>query len=312
MATKRQASNADRPLPPPKRRTQTTVKEPEAGSTDLGQGAFVDFQPHLFPAAEAAALLQQLEEEAAVERATSTTFNSCLMNYYRSGSDHMGWHSDNEPLYSNEPCIASVSFGVPREFILRSNAQPADKYRFRLGTGSLLIMRGTVQQHWMHCVPKRKGLEGARTFSSQCLLSMLDESGGLPGVKGRCSAVDLLVCPLGSSCKSLRAVNYTRLLKYADLDGLLALAQKVQLHAMQRTTSMALEEPRAEPVNKAMLALQRAAEAAARHLAGDEGGSPRSPSSPRPAGSLAEQTAGACSLSISQQLPASQGQAVRS
>lgn len=145
-------------------------------------------------------------------------------------------------------------------------------------------------------------------------------SSGTPGqlqlapvvVKGRCSAVDLLVCPLGSSCKSLRAVNYTRLLKYADLDGLLALAQKVQLHAMQRTTSMALEEPRAEPVNKAMLALQRAAEAAARHLAGDEGGSPRSPSSPRPAGSLAEQTAGACSLSISQQLPASQGQAVRS
>ena len=65
----------------------------------------------------------------------------------------------------------------------------------------------------------------------------LGQASGTPGqlqlapvvVKGRCSAVDLLVCPLGSSCKSLRAVHYTRLLQYAELDSLLALAQKVQV-----------------------------------------------------------------------------------
>jgi hypothetical protein len=57
---------------------------------------------------------------------------------------------------------ASVSFGNPREFLLRRNTDPADKYRFWLGAGSLLVMRSTTQQHWMHSVPKRKGLEGER------------------------------------------------------------------------------------------------------------------------------------------------------
>jgi hypothetical protein len=42
-----------------------------------------------------------------VERATSATYNSCLLNYYRSGSDHISWHSDNEPLYGPEPTIGA-------------------------------------------------------------------------------------------------------------------------------------------------------------------------------------------------------------
>lgn len=32
-------------------------------------------------------------------------FNSCLLNLYRDGSDHMGWHSDNEKLYGDDPTI---------------------------------------------------------------------------------------------------------------------------------------------------------------------------------------------------------------
>ena len=42
-----------------------------------------------------------------VEQATGATFNSCLLNQYRSGDDHMGWHSDNEPLYGQHPVIGN-------------------------------------------------------------------------------------------------------------------------------------------------------------------------------------------------------------
>ncbi len=48
--------------------------------------------------------------QARVEELAGASFNSCLLNLYRDGGDHMGWHSDNEPLYGPEPVI-----GAPRQ-----------------------------------------------------------------------------------------------------------------------------------------------------------------------------------------------------
>jgi alkylated DNA repair dioxygenase AlkB len=61
------------------------------------------------------------EVKAAVEQLAGCTFNSCLLNHYRSGDDNISWHSDNEPLYGQQPVIASVSFGDTRDFVLRHN-----------------------------------------------------------------------------------------------------------------------------------------------------------------------------------------------
>jgi alkylated DNA repair dioxygenase AlkB len=55
-----------------------------------------------------------------------------------------------------------VSLGTPREFLLRRNSDHADKLRFRLGGGSLLVMSGSVQEHWQHSVPRRPALAGER------------------------------------------------------------------------------------------------------------------------------------------------------
>ncbi|KAI7845951.1 hypothetical protein COHA_000497 [Chlorella ohadii] len=81
-----------------------------------------------------------------VEAAVGVAFNSCLLNFYRSGADSIGWHSDSEPLYGREPTIATVSLGDPREFLLRRNADHSERYRFRLGGGALLVMSGPVQE----------------------------------------------------------------------------------------------------------------------------------------------------------------------
>ena len=55
-----------------------------------------------------------------------------------------------------------MSFGAPRDFLLRRNTDHTDKLRFRLGSGDLLVMGGTTQDNWMHCVPKRASQEGSR------------------------------------------------------------------------------------------------------------------------------------------------------
>ena len=60
------------------------------------------------------------------------------------------------------PPAASVSLGQPREFLLRRIADHSDKYRFRLGNGALLVMQGSVQEGWLHSVPRRQGLQGER------------------------------------------------------------------------------------------------------------------------------------------------------
>jgi alkylated DNA repair dioxygenase AlkB len=54
-----------------------------------------------------------------------------------------------------------VSLGCPRNFLLRRNADHGDKYRFRLGGGALLVMSGSVQEEWMHSVPRREGQTAA-------------------------------------------------------------------------------------------------------------------------------------------------------
>lgn len=45
-------------------------------------------------------LLQSL-----VEKFAGLSFNSCLLNFYRTGADHLSWHSDNESLYGPAPII---------------------------------------------------------------------------------------------------------------------------------------------------------------------------------------------------------------
>tara|TARA_R110002096_G_scaffold77896_12_gene183605 strand:+ start:124744 stop:125343 length:600 start_codon:yes stop_codon:yes gene_type:complete len=78
--------------------------------------------------------------------------NSVLANLYRGEQDSMGWHADNERELGNDPTIASVSLGATRRFWLKhANAKTV---RLELGHGSLLVMQGSTQHHWKHCVPK--------------------------------------------------------------------------------------------------------------------------------------------------------------
>jgi alkylated DNA repair dioxygenase AlkB len=89
----------------------------------------------------------------ALARAGIGEFNCVLANFYRSGADSMGWHSDDEPELGANPLIASVSLGAPRRFCLRHKAS-SEKTELILSSGSLLVMAGTTQKKYQHALPK--------------------------------------------------------------------------------------------------------------------------------------------------------------
>jgi alkylated DNA repair dioxygenase AlkB len=85
---------------------------------------------------------------------------SVLLNFYRNGQDSVAWHADDEKELGPEPVIASVSFGAERRFQLKpKSGNNHQRYQLQLLDGSLLIMGNTLQNNWMHQLPKMKGLD---------------------------------------------------------------------------------------------------------------------------------------------------------
>jgi alkylated DNA repair dioxygenase AlkB len=95
-----------------------------------------------------------LEVKQAVEGPAGVTFNSVLLNRYRTGRDGVAWHGDDEKEFGENPVIASVSFGGTRTFQFRHKRRKDLKASVALTHGSLLIMRGATQHHWLHQIPK--------------------------------------------------------------------------------------------------------------------------------------------------------------
>jgi alkylated DNA repair dioxygenase AlkB len=88
-------------------------------------------------------------------------FNCVLLNLYASGEQHMGWHADNEPELGHDPVIASVSLGASRRFELKHRTQ-SWRLALDLTPGSLLLMSGGCQQHWLHRLAKQSRIRDSR------------------------------------------------------------------------------------------------------------------------------------------------------
>lgn len=102
-----------------------------------------------------------LEVRKRVEKGSGVPFNSVLLNFYRDGQDSIGYHSDAETELGVNPVIASISLGAVRQFVLK-HVKKREKRKIDLAHGSLLVMGGTCQQHWVHGVPKTKTAVGQR------------------------------------------------------------------------------------------------------------------------------------------------------
>ncbi|XP_043706027.1 DNA oxidative demethylase ALKBH2 isoform X2 [Telopea speciosissima] len=170
---------------------------------DLGNGSEIIYFPRIISFGDSWKLFHYLDKEIPWTRPSiqvfgrsciqvhealpGSSFNSLLLNRYKSGSDNVAWHSDYEKLYGPTPEIASLSFGCDREFLLRKKRskspkvqvasascmeEPAkkrlkknnqvDQHSLTLKHGSLLVMRGYTQRDWDHSVPKRAKIEAVR------------------------------------------------------------------------------------------------------------------------------------------------------
>ncbi|MEM6525281.1 MAG: alpha-ketoglutarate-dependent dioxygenase AlkB [Bacteroidota bacterium] len=96
-----------------------------------------------------------------VEEAAETTYNSCLLNLYHTGDEGMAWHSDGEKELVRHGSIASVSFGAERKFSFKHKTTK-ETVSLLLEPGSLLIMQGTTQDHWLHRLPPTKKVHTPR------------------------------------------------------------------------------------------------------------------------------------------------------
>ncbi len=97
--------------------------------------------------------LQELK--AVTEQETGETFNSCLLNLYHRGDEGMAWHSDGEKDLKKNGAIASLSFGAERKFAFK-HKETKETIALILEHGSILVMKGSTQTHWLHRLPPTK------------------------------------------------------------------------------------------------------------------------------------------------------------
>jgi alkylated DNA repair dioxygenase AlkB len=103
-----------------------------------------------------------------IQHKTGEQFNSCLLNLYHSGNEGMSWHSDGEKDLKKNGAIGSLSFGAERKFAFK-HKESKEKIELYLEHGSLLIMKGKTQTHWLHRLPPTKKINTPRinlTFRS--------------------------------------------------------------------------------------------------------------------------------------------------
>lgn len=89
-----------------------------------------------------------------IEKEFGCQFNGVLLNLYRNHNDSVAWHRDKESRYGKRPVIASISLGQTRNFDFRKKDHHASKYSLLLPHGSLVIMKGDLQENWEHRIAK--------------------------------------------------------------------------------------------------------------------------------------------------------------
>ncbi|MFI1167455.1 alpha-ketoglutarate-dependent dioxygenase AlkB [Streptomyces sp. NPDC020801] len=90
-------------------------------------------------------------------------FATAGLCYYRDGRDSVAWHGDRTGRGAREDTmVAILSVGAPRDLLLRPARGGGGTVRRPLGHGDLIVMGGSCQRTWEHCVPKTVRATGPR------------------------------------------------------------------------------------------------------------------------------------------------------
>ncbi|MDG9724570.1 alpha-ketoglutarate-dependent dioxygenase AlkB [Streptomyces sp. DH41] len=90
-------------------------------------------------------------------------FTTAGLCHYRDGRDSVAWHGDRIGRGARQDTmVAILSVGAPRDLLLRPAGGGGDTVRRPLGHGDLIVMGGSCQRTWEHCVPKSTRAGGPR------------------------------------------------------------------------------------------------------------------------------------------------------
>jgi alkylated DNA repair dioxygenase AlkB len=100
---------------------------------------------------------------ARVQERSGALFNHVLANRYRDGRDSIGLHADDEPELGDAPIVATVSVGATRRFVLKPRQKATGPgHTLEVRHGSLVIMGGSSQRHYVHGVPRQPDVRDER------------------------------------------------------------------------------------------------------------------------------------------------------
>ncbi|MEO7422875.1 MAG: alpha-ketoglutarate-dependent dioxygenase AlkB [Ornithinibacter sp.] len=89
-------------------------------------------------------------------------FRTAGLCLYRDGQDSVAWHGDRIGRSRDaDTMVAILSVGAPRDLVLRPRGG-GTSVRVSSGHGDLLVMGGSCQRTWDHCVPKTARPVGPR------------------------------------------------------------------------------------------------------------------------------------------------------
>jgi alkylated DNA repair dioxygenase AlkB len=99
-----------------------------------------------------------------VEKKTNKIYSYAQLNYYRTGDDYIGYHTDSE--IQDGDVIASVSLGASRKFTFRQidyKENDSNIYTMDLEPRSLILMNEyAAKKRWKHELPKMKNVQDVR------------------------------------------------------------------------------------------------------------------------------------------------------
>ncbi|MFE0416394.1 alpha-ketoglutarate-dependent dioxygenase AlkB [Streptomyces tendae] len=90
-------------------------------------------------------------------------FTTAGLCHYRDGRDSVAWHGDRIGRGARQDTmVAILSVGAPRDLLLRPAGGGGETVRRPLGHGDLIVMGGSCQRTWEHCIPKSSRAAGPR------------------------------------------------------------------------------------------------------------------------------------------------------
>lgn len=104
------------------------------------------------------------EVQGYVEDDLDQVCNHVVVNQYRDGNDHIGFHHDKDKTFEEGSSVLTISLGASRILRLRK-VKGDDKGKtkdVKLHHGSMFVLGPETNRNWKHSIVQRKKLKGRR------------------------------------------------------------------------------------------------------------------------------------------------------